>query len=379
MPNNMEQLQAFLEKADIPKIKTKPKTFLGIAKQPHYENVLSNLYAFYFDVNEEHGLQDLFITSLSQVIQKQQIDFDYMGTEFEIATEFTTNKGGRIDLLITDDNNAIIIENKVYHHLNNDLKDYWKSVEQKNKIGIVLSLNEIKTIPHKHFINITHFELLNLVMQNLGNYILSASDKYVIYLKDLYQNIINLSSPSMDQQQLNFYLKNQQEIIDIWQVNNAIHEHILQQVDLAHKEVDTFTLLEGKRSDRLRYYRSVNNPSLMFTIAVDELMTPNRNLWIGVELQRDTLKDREQYRSLFAEDKEQFKILYEDFYKDYGKSWAHFGGRTYEITEEEDYQNLNQFINKKMKEDGYLEIFNRLDNFLEGEKNKKDERKMQEA
>ncbi len=56
--SNLDELQKFLnEKGNsIPIIKKNSKTFLGIAKQPHYENVLSNILAFYFDITEEHGL-----------------------------------------------------------------------------------------------------------------------------------------------------------------------------------------------------------------------------------------------------------------------------------------------------------------------------------
>ena len=64
------QLQSFLNQNEIPIIKSKPKTFLGIAKQPHYENVLSNIYAFYFDVNEVHQFKDLFIKSLLELINR---------------------------------------------------------------------------------------------------------------------------------------------------------------------------------------------------------------------------------------------------------------------------------------------------------------------
>jgi len=376
MTNNTTQLQDFLNKVEIPKYKPKPKTFQSIARQPHYENVLSNLYAFYFDCREEHGMQNLFIDSLLQEIKKQK-DFDFPVTEFDAATECSTNKGGRVDLLISDENNAIIIENKVYHHLNNDLKDYWKSIEQKNKIGIVLSLHKTQSIPHQQFINITHFDLLKAVMQNLGNHILSASDKYVIYLKDLYQNISNLTSPSMGKQQINFYLDNQQEVIDICEVNDVVHKHLLNQIDLAHKEFEDITRLDDKRSKRLRFFRSHDNPLLMFTIVIDKLMTPDRNLWIGVELQRDLLNDREQYKSLFAKDGNDFQILYDHFYTNTNNSWSHFAGRTYEITKKEDYQDLNQFITAKINQDGFLEIFNRLNKFLTKEKRKIEERNPQ--
>lgn len=52
---NLEHLETFLKNHDIPEIKENPLTFLDIAKQPHYENVLSNIYAFYFEPNQEHG------------------------------------------------------------------------------------------------------------------------------------------------------------------------------------------------------------------------------------------------------------------------------------------------------------------------------------
>ena len=48
------QLKIFLESHTIPSVKQQPKTFLEIARQPHYENVISNIYAFYFDPHEEH-------------------------------------------------------------------------------------------------------------------------------------------------------------------------------------------------------------------------------------------------------------------------------------------------------------------------------------
>jgi hypothetical protein len=47
-------LKSFLNEHQIPSVKQQPKTFLEIARQPHYENVISNIYAFYFDPHEEH-------------------------------------------------------------------------------------------------------------------------------------------------------------------------------------------------------------------------------------------------------------------------------------------------------------------------------------
>jgi len=70
----IKELQSFLDLAKIPKIKKKPRTFLGIAKQPHYENVLSNIYGFYFNLNEEHHFDNLFIKSLVECIDDSGIE-----------------------------------------------------------------------------------------------------------------------------------------------------------------------------------------------------------------------------------------------------------------------------------------------------------------
>src|SRR5690606_13304261 len=140
-----------------------PKTFLDIAKQPHYENVMSNIYAFYFRINEAHKFKDLFVTSLLELINKEtkQIDSFF---DFNVFTEFSVSDQKRIDILLHNDEQAIIIDNKVYHHLNNDLDVYYNGVNATNKMGVVMSLHSINNISHPHFINITHLQLLNKVM-----------------------------------------------------------------------------------------------------------------------------------------------------------------------------------------------------------------------
>jgi len=373
MPNNIGELQAFLDKADIPKIKTKPKTFLGIAKQPHYENVLSNLYAFYFDVNEEHGLKDLFIESLTQLINETELGRTKtldLNNQIYVETEASTIEGGRIDILLSNENHAIIIENKVYHILNNKLEDYWNSAPintERNKIGIVLSLNAINDTGHHQFINITHHDFLKRIMINLHDYKAEACHKYLIFMEDLHQNIENLSLSNMDANHLNFYFENQEKIIDIWKLNSNVHEHLLREVEVALEQFEEEIWLDGKRNDRLRFYRSEHNPHLMMTVVIEDLMTPKREMYIAVELQNDCLEDKERYRSLFKEDQDDFKYMRPDFYSDSKTKWAHFAGKHYKPDVEE-LKNFHQYIITKIKEDGFLEIFNRLDKYLTKEK-----------
>ena len=318
------QLQTFLNRSDIPIAKEKPKTYLSIAKQPHYENVLSNIYAFYFDTNGEHNLGNLFIQSLLGLISGSNIvkgDSKKVLEEFcdfDCDTEYSTDKNGRIDLLLSNDKNAIIIENKVYHHLNNDLSDYWNSIKlnENNKIGLVMSLHPISDIHHKHFVNITHLDFLNAVMTNLGSYLMEANEKFIVFLKDLVQNITNLSKSQMEEEYLKFYFDNQDKINQINQFNEHVRTHIIDEVEKAGKSIDGLNLYGPRASSengkRVRYYLSQKNRDLMITVIFDEILI-NKTLKIIVEFMNSCLVNREKYKEVIFDESES-ELLISQFY-----------------------------------------------------------------
>jgi len=89
------------------------RTVMQVSGYPHYENVSSNILAFFFDPEEEHGLSDLLLQSLFKVIHQAQnttSDNKEVSTlelpSFEtvkIEREYTTDGKKRIDLVITGD------------------------------------------------------------------------------------------------------------------------------------------------------------------------------------------------------------------------------------------------------------------------------------
>ena len=357
---NIEELKDFINNSSIPEVKAMPKTFLGIAKQPHYENVLSNLYAFYFDVEEEHGFNSLFINSLMKLINKQKKEFRFSHS-FSIERESKTDDKGRIDLVFQSDNEAILIENKVYHHIkNNDFDDYWNSVKANNKLGIILSLKSISQ-NKDNFINITHIELFNEIFRNIGSYLLNSDNKYLIFLKDIYQNIINLTN-SMDENQIQFYYKNQEKINDIVSINNNIVEHVKKEVETACELIDKKLRLDAKRSNRLRYYHSPLVPNLMFTVLFESFLAKGKSIWIIVELKDKLLKRKEELKSITFSEEEK-KILNNNFNSDTSTAWAHFASWEYAI-EEKKLLNLSSFIAKTIGNDGFLSIFEKLEKVL---------------
>jgi hypothetical protein len=369
---NIQVLEDFLDYNVIPKIKKRPKTFLGIAKQPHYENVMSNIYAFYFKVEEVHGMQDLFVNSLLEIINESKFGSLKKVNEindFEVETEVSTSKGGRIDLLLSSQDHAIIIENKVYHTLNNDLEDYWTSTKvtnaiEDNKIGIVLSLNKLN-VTHKHFINITHLEFLKRVIQNLGHYVMEAKDMYIVFLKDFYQNSINLSKSEMDSKELKFYFDNQPKIIEVKDFHFAVRTHITNQVEQACELVDEDLQLptsKGEGNKRLRFFLSSKNKNLMITVFFEKLLTPEKRLILIVELKDGLLKNKEQYRKIAFSPEEEL-IIIPAFYTDGNSKWCHFAVASY-ILNENEVSNLAQFIVEKLEKDQLLSVYRKLNDFI---------------
>ena len=191
-----------------PKPVKKRKSFLEIGGNPHYENVISNFYRFYLDETEEHKFKNLFLKSLLDIISSQgfkTLQFE----DYSVQTEVRTNKGGRIDILIeeNDESTAVIIENKIYHELNNDLKDYWVSTKASsdNKVGVLMTLERMEP-NQKGFINITHNQFIKQIESNIGHYLKNSDDLHLLFLKDLFRSIQDLNKNEM-KDTLKFYFE----------------------------------------------------------------------------------------------------------------------------------------------------------------------------
>ena len=96
------------------KIPVKEKTFMDVSGYPHYENVCSNILAFYFNTIEEHNMNNLVINSLIKVLKNNNINIEPIKENdiVKVSREYTTLKGNRIDIVLENDNLVIGIENK---------------------------------------------------------------------------------------------------------------------------------------------------------------------------------------------------------------------------------------------------------------------------
>lgn len=240
----VQELKNWLDKHkhEIPERPKWKRTIMDIMGCTTLENRWSDLYKFFLDENEEHGLKDLFIRSLEAVIGEKEWIKDYYVLREDSTKEIEKDddslyeeqpnlevnsyrkEKGRIDLvLLGKDKKAIIIENKVLATIEgngNPLKQYSDAVANKgytNQKKIVLALHksfrEIQ-IAHKYdYKYVTHIELIEKITNYLPAYLLNANPSFLPLLYDFIQNIKNVTNMSATKDELSFY-NEQYELIN---------------------------------------------------------------------------------------------------------------------------------------------------------------------
>lgn len=211
-----------LEFQSVPK-RRRFKTFMEISGFPGYENVCSNILQFYLNPYNEHSLADLVLTSLMSCVDDGFI-FVNGSEKIEVLREVVTNKGNRLDLLITTERYVIGIENKIFHWLANDLSDYKNAIDSycggiRSPFYLVLTLNKLKDkfdidkMAASNFINITYSQLFNNIRKNIGSYISDCNLHYLNYLTDFIKSIENLTPKTMEDKTLWTFFKNNASLI----------------------------------------------------------------------------------------------------------------------------------------------------------------------
>lgn len=189
------------------------ESIFDIAGYPHYENVCSNILAFYLNPNNEHSLGNLLFSSLMNLAGGNESHQD----NIQINREVSTNKGGRLDIVIETDNQIIGIENKIFHYLKNDLSDYsdsindWAKPNQLTSVKIILGIR--KEEESFGFVSVTYEEFWAKIRERLGNCINTSSQKWVLYLVDFMSTIDRLNGKNMELDKSDqFFMENEDRV-----------------------------------------------------------------------------------------------------------------------------------------------------------------------
>jgi len=193
--------------------KQKKKTFLEICKYPssRFEEVCSRILCFYFSPKEEHGFQDLFLRSLFELLEAEDINF--YEDEIQVIPEDYA-EGKRLDIVITGSDFVIGIENKITASLYNPLDKYKARIDSYHKehpFNLVLSVYEItkaeelEKIAANDFKAFTYADFFFYLKKNLGDYSADCNQRYLQYLLDFKKPIEPLyTNDSIAQKNSNF-------------------------------------------------------------------------------------------------------------------------------------------------------------------------------
>lgn len=244
----IEKIDSFL--ADFSGItfsyKEKEHNFIDICGFPRYENVMSNILAFLFNIDEQHGFKDLWLKSLLEVYENKT---DKILTDKELIIESIERESSagqkRIDLFIVTNNAVIVIENKIDASPYNPFEEYHKKALEINKgnktiVEILLTIKKEENQQKNgyNFINITYSELFSKVKSNIGDYVLNINHKWFTFMSEFIKNISNI------------YEREHMEI------NKALQEKYIEKND----EIQNFiNLICNDINAKIDYFNQIND------------------------------------------------------------------------------------------------------------------------
>jgi len=194
----------------------RPRTFMEIAGYPHYENVSSNTLAFFMDPEEPHEIGTLVLDALASAAGIAAAD-EGVGGNVSVEREVLTDEGNRIDLLITSDDHAVLIENKIYAVTNNPFDDYSAYLDRvsegRAKHKLLLTVFPVSEGGEYSFTNLTYEEFVEQIRSLLGGYVSGADTRYLTMFLDFLNTLEGLKKGTrMDQEFVELLVKRSDEI-----------------------------------------------------------------------------------------------------------------------------------------------------------------------
>lgn len=297
------------------------KSFLEILNLERREVINSNILAFFLNTKEAHGLKDLLLQALFNLANKPQLH--HLNT-VKVNTEVSCgHQKGRIDLLIETTDQVILIENKLFHHANdNPFEDYIGYIAQEfpqhDKTFIVLGLEKPHPFPI-NFVWVSHFDLAKAIRAEIGQYWLQAEQYYLPLLLD-YLNAIEYLNPEsefgkMEQAIVDFYRNNRELLVKIEENVSYVHQYYKKEVlkIIEKSAIQAFKIFlkdsefgvydEGGLSDAGGYFYSISLKSSNSAHTLE--------FWIGKSIKNTILGFNQYEKSLNKKSYSEAKLFLE--------------------------------------------------------------------
>ncbi|MFN8579153.1 MAG: hypothetical protein U0354_20175 [Candidatus Sericytochromatia bacterium] len=328
---------------DIPQENKREIGFLDIIGRQEKETTISRIYSFFLDQEYSPAISEIMIDVLCSIIcQKRDIDFNLQS--YITYTEYCTKNRNFIDIVLHDNDGGkcILIENKINHWLHNDLKDYWNTFDyvKENKVGILLTLE--KQDGDENFINITHTEWLNNVVQR--GIPASVTFKEYTYFIDFVNNMNYLTKNNTMNEQTKFYFEHKEKIDKAILVRKEAERYVLNELGKVLRKYSWE--FYGNTLDWKNMWDKGNNSMIYYTVFPNEILN-GKTLTLIIEVDKDVVKRVDDLRSFLKDD-----ILYKGMKKDgdVKPHMVHFVYKAYELNTDI-INNLGDFVIEKIEND----------------------------
>jgi len=218
---DIKNIKTLLKKFEgLPKFKYEP-TYLDICHYSgrRFEEICSKVLSFYFQPNNIHGLNTLFVESIFEAI-----NFKYDDIDKNINVNLEENaEGKRLDILLYNKDWVIGIENKTGANVYNPLNQYKKRIEDYSKnfnFKIILTLyeiinkNELENINQNGFVILLYTKLFDIIKSKIGNYVSGNNLKYIMFLYDFIETLERKKGDNIMNKELDAFFSENSERLD---------------------------------------------------------------------------------------------------------------------------------------------------------------------
>ena len=234
--SDLEAIRTFLDDfGRLPAHAERSPTFMEIAGYPHYENVCSNILAFFLDSKTQHGLGTLALDALMDTEDTVNPNQD-LGGNISVEREVYTDSGNRIDILIESDTHVILIENKLLAGVANPFGDYARFANRRGgrdvaRVKLLLTLFPSEEGAEWGFENLTYATFVDRIRSRLGHHASVADTRYLTMLLDFLNTLDNLQEGTrMNQDFVRLLSERQQDVENLLSELKAFTDELRQKV-----------------------------------------------------------------------------------------------------------------------------------------------------
>lgn len=227
--------------AHLPESSLIDHTFFDIGGYGYYENISSNILAFYLNNRSRyHSFGEPMLKALLKASHLESFITDPMPA-VTIQRELTTDSG-RIDLVISTADWVLAIENKIRHRVHNGLVEYSNYIDkrfpEKLREKIVLSVKDETGSMEGGFENLTYDRLITEIDIALSEHNWTVSDKYSLYLYEFLQTFRNMYQPiKMEKEEIDFLILNRDKISELLGLEGRFEKYVKQRCEKIHDRI----------------------------------------------------------------------------------------------------------------------------------------------